>query len=91
MKKVLGILVLGLLLSGCAGEVGDKPFFGIQPGQWTTPREAGENKWMTSAWSAGDAITGGTKFCEQRNKKLETIDLKPHDGDAAAVLIFSCY
>ena len=88
MKKLLEIVVLGLLLSGCASEV--PPDRILLPGQHTTPQPAGTNKWLTEGFATNDVMKGAETFCLKSNKSLEVLDLKPNSETSKATLIFSC-
>jgi uncharacterized protein YceK len=88
MKKLFLILVLGLLLSGCASEV--PPDRILLPGQHTTPQPAGTNKWLTEGFATNDVMKGAETFCLKSNKSLEVLDLKPNSETSKATLIFSC-
>ena len=88
MKKLFIILVLGLLLSGCASEV--PPDRILLPGQHTTPQPAGTNKWLTEGFATNDVMKGAETFCLKSNKSLEVLDLKPNSETSKATLIFSC-
>jgi|TARA_B110000483_G_scaffold2392_1_gene2782 PBP1b-binding outer membrane lipoprotein LpoB len=88
MKKILGIIFLGLLLSGCASEV--PPDKILLPGQHTTPQPAGTNKWLTEGFATNDVMKGAETFCLKSNKSLEVLDLKPNSETSKATLIFSC-
>ena len=88
MKKLFLILVLGLLLSGCASEV--PPDRILLPGQHTTPQPAGTKKWLTEGFATNDVMKGAETFCLKSNKSLEVLDLKPNSETSKATLIFSC-
>ena len=88
MKKLLGIIVLGLLLSGCASEV--PPDRILLPGQHTIPQEAGANKWLTEGFATNDVMKGAEAFCLKSNQSLEVLNLMPNTQTSKASLIFSC-
>ena len=95
MKKFLAIIVLGLLLGACAGEVppgGNDPMGtgGLAHGQWTTPVQAGSNRFMSEGWDTNTVMQGTAQWCSNRGKSRNVIDLTPHTRDSRATLIFNC-
>jgi|TARA_B110000259_G_scaffold57410_1_gene67854 hypothetical protein len=91
MKKILGIIVLGLLLSGCAaGNTGTTSGTTFE-GQWTEAQEVGPNKYLITGWASQEAMDGAKEFCSRTSKKYNLIELKLASGNTASRLLFSCY
>ena len=91
MKKLLGILVLGLLLSGCVvGNTGSTSG-AVFEGQWGEAQEVGPNKYLIIGWASQEAMDGAKEFCARTSKKYDLIELKLASGGTASRLLFSCY
>ena len=95
MKKFFAITMLGLLLGACAGEVppgGNDPLGvgGLAHGQWTTPVDAGNNRYLSRGWDTNTVMQGTAEWCSKRGKTRTVEDLTPSDSRRGATLIFSC-
>ena len=79
MKKLLGILVLGFMLNGCAGESGPGGLGGLgglMKGQWKPAISVGDNLWMVEGFMLQDAIQGANAHCAKSGKKMYLKDSK---------------
>ena len=90
-KFFLTITVV-LLISSCfsSGQTDGDWLGNISRGQWTTPQNVGEGKYLVEGYNTRDAMSGGNKHCNNLSKSFTLIDLTPSTNRSRATLIFSC-
>ena len=93
MKNIFIAIILIAMLNGCSGEVGTSGTIGtgkVMYGQWTEPRPAGDNQWLTVGWDTNAVMTGADKHCSAMSKSTKIVTLDPHTADKKATLVFGC-
>tara|TARA_B100000767_G_C19580223_1_gene456978 strand:+ start:347 stop:655 length:309 start_codon:yes stop_codon:yes gene_type:complete len=94
MNKILGIIVLGLLLSGCApnkpGEVTGR----LGKYQYSPVQNMVDDNYWIQGWDSDDAFTGARVHCNKVGGNFLIVKLIPHkNGDhykRRATLTFKC-
>jgi hypothetical protein len=92
--RALSLLLLSVIsvFSGCASRPGQVApgTVSIQPGQWTTPQEIGQGRYVVQGWDTEDAINGAKSFCLAKKLGLESLNVQTHTARERATVIFVC-
>ena len=92
MKKILGLIIVGLSLNGCIlpGEVGPGGAMGaggLAHGQWKPALSVGDNYWMVEGRPIQAALKGAGNHCAKFGKSMK---LDKQEGGFYYQVYFSC-
>jgi len=90
MKQILGLIIIGITLNGCAGEVGSGGAFGLgglAHGQWKPALQVGDNYWMVEGRPIQAALMGAGQHCANLGQNMK---LDKQEGDFYYQVYFSC-
>ena len=92
ITKLFVTITMLLLITSCfsSGQTDGDWLGNISRGQWTTPQNVGEGKYLVEGYNTRDAMSGGNNHCNNLSKSFTLIDLTPSTNRSRATLIFSC-
>ena len=89
MKKLLGIVVLGLLIGGCATP-GENTSGRLEGYQYTPVQNMGNGVYWIQGYDTEDALTGGKAHCSKVGGSFLMVEMMPHTQTERATLTFKC-